>query len=181
MIRFSVALEKTFWGDTIMVFLGLLIDTINQVVCIPQDKVAKALNWVEFFLNKNNKKATVLQFQKLCRTLNFLCRCVIPGCAFLTRLYVRTTLPNGKTLKQHHHVRITNENRLDLLVWQHFLKYPQIFTRPFLDGAEYTADEIDFYSDVSRNFQKGFGAYYQNHWTRGVWDSSFMKENKSSI
>ena len=71
MIRFPVALEKTFWGDTMMVFLGLLIDTINQVVCIPQDKVAKALNWVEFFLNKNNKKATVLQFQKLCGTLNF--------------------------------------------------------------------------------------------------------------
>ena len=71
MIRFPVALEKTFWGDTMMVFLGLLIDTINQVVCIPQDKVAKSLNWVEFFLNKNNKKATVLQFQKLSGTLNF--------------------------------------------------------------------------------------------------------------
>ena len=106
---------------------------------------------------------------------------MIPGHAFLTRLYVCTTLPNRKMLKQHHHIRITNKNRLDLLVWQHFLKYLQMFTRPFLDGAEYTAEEIDFYSDASRNFQKGFGAYYQKHWTRGVWDSNFMKENEPSM
>ena len=131
MIRFPIALEKTSWGDTLIVFLGLLIDTIHQVVCIPHDKVQKALDWVMFFLNKRNKKATILQFQKLCGTLNFLCRFMIPGRVFLMRLYVSTTTRQGKVLKQHHHVKISNENRLDLLVWKHFLNYPEIFTRPF--------------------------------------------------
>ena len=78
-INFPVAIEKTFWGSTILVFLGLLLDTINQIVCIPKEKVDKAIDMIEFFLNRNNKKATVLQFQKLCGNLNFLCRCILPG------------------------------------------------------------------------------------------------------
>ena len=72
-INFPVALEKTFWGTTILVFLGLLLDTEKQLVCIPADKIAKALEIIHWFLD--NKKATVLQFQKLTGNLNFLCRC----------------------------------------------------------------------------------------------------------
>ena len=64
-INFPVALEKTFWGDTIIVFLGLMIDTLNQVVCIPREKVLRALVLIEYFLNKNNKKVTILQVQRL--------------------------------------------------------------------------------------------------------------------
>ena len=86
-ISFPVAQEKTYWGTTRLAFLGLLLDTIKQVICIPTDKLIKALNWFDFFLNKKNKKATVLEFQKLCGTLNFLCRCIVPGRAFLRRLY----------------------------------------------------------------------------------------------
>ena len=78
-IGFPVSLEKTYWGTTCLVFLGLLIDTVKQAVCIPTDKVEKAINLIEFFLNKVNKKVTVLQVQKLCGSLNFLCKCVVPG------------------------------------------------------------------------------------------------------
>ena len=93
-----------------MVFLGILLDSRRQVICIPMDKIIKALNWVDFFLNKNNKKVTVLDFQKLCGTLNFICRGIVPGRAFLRWLYINTTL-NGNRLKPHNHVRITEENR----------------------------------------------------------------------
>ena len=79
-INFPVALEKTYWGTNMLVFLGLLLDTRRQLVCIPIDKIEKALQMVEWFLNR--KKATVLQFQKLCGSLNFLCRCIVPGRVF---------------------------------------------------------------------------------------------------
>ena len=36
-ICFPVSIEKTFWANTCMVFLGLLIDTVNQCVSIPTD------------------------------------------------------------------------------------------------------------------------------------------------
>ena len=59
-INFPVALEKTHWGSTVLTFLGLLLDTEKQLICIPIDKLMKAVDWVNYFLNKKNKKATVL-------------------------------------------------------------------------------------------------------------------------
>ena len=139
-INFPVALEKTYWISTILTFLGMLLDTDRQLICIPMDKLTKAINWVDFFLNKKNKKATVHEFQKLCGILNFLCRSIVPGRAFLRRLYQ----VNNK-LKQHHHVKITEENRLDLKVWREFLTHPESYCRPFMDYTSWNADQLDMY------------------------------------
>ena len=80
-IRFPVSLEKMYWGTSMLVFLGFLINTVNQVVCIPTDKIQKALEIIELFLK--SQKVTVHQVQHLCGTLNFLCRCVVPARALL--------------------------------------------------------------------------------------------------
>ena len=143
-IQFPVALEKTYWGTTCLTFLGMLLDTHRQIVGIPMDKLIKAINWIDYFLNKKNKKATVLEFQKLCGILNFLCRCIVPGRAFLRRLYLKETTI-GKKLLPHHHVRITEENRLDLLVWKGFLTSGSgaNFFRPFIDSIPLIADQLD--------------------------------------
>ena len=63
-INFPVALEKTFWGTNCLVFLGLLIDTLNQCVCIPADKVQRAIDMINVVLDKH--KMTVKQMQKIC-------------------------------------------------------------------------------------------------------------------
>ena len=113
-INLPVALEKTMWGATTLTFLGLLLNSTNQVVCIPRDKVIKALDMVTYLLNPNKRKATVLQIQQLTGYLNFLCRCVIPGRAFTRRFYAYIS---GSKLLPHHHVRISNEMKMDLQVW----------------------------------------------------------------
>ena len=41
-INFPVNLDKTFWGTTLLVFLGLLIDTVKQLASIRADKVQRA-------------------------------------------------------------------------------------------------------------------------------------------
>ena len=176
-INFPVALEKTFWGNTIMVFLGLLIDSQKQIVSIPVDKIEKALNQIEYLLNKKSGKAKILEVQKLCGYLNFLCRCVVPGRVFLRRLYGLTA---GK-LKPHHHVKISQEHKMDLLVWKRFLTYPEVVARPFMDFKVLTSQDIDMYSDASRNFSLGFGAYCGPEWTWGQWDRHFMEEKEPSI
>ena len=178
-VNFPVSMEKTEWATDCVIFLGLLCDLMNQVVCIPKEKVMKALDMLEFFLNAKNHKVTVLQIQKLCGTLNFLCRCVIPGRAFLTRIYALT---QGSKLRQHHHVRLNVENKLDLLVWKRFLTHPSVYCRPFMDSCNLlTATQIDMYSDASRNFQKGFGAYCNKEWTFGQWQADFMVKAEPSI
>ena len=174
-IRFPVAIEKTYWGTTVLVFLGLLLDTQRQLVCIPTDKIAKAIELVNWFLSK--KKATLLQFQKLCGNLNFLCRCIVPGRAFLRRLYVA----GNPQLKQHHHLKITQEHKLDLETWRFFLTQPDIFYRQFIQPQVHTAQELDMYSDALQNFKLGFGAYCGPEWTFGQWDEEFCQKYEPSI
>ena len=93
-------MEKTFWGDTILTFLGLLVDTINQIISIPCEKIAQVVNMIQFILNKRSKgkalKITVLQLQKICGFLNFLGRAVVPGRAFTWRLYSKLDNPKLK-------------------------------------------------------------------------------------
>ena len=178
-VNFPVSLEKTEWASECLTFLGLLCDLVNQVVCIPAEKIQKAMDALEYFLNSKNKKATVLEIQKLCGTLNFLCRCVVPGRAFLTRLYALTV---GGKLRAHHHIRLREENRLDMLVWKQFLSYPYVYCRPFLDTCkQLSAVDIDMFSDASRNFDRGVGAYCDKDWTYGQWDHAFMKRCEPSI
>ena len=169
-------MEKTYWGTTLLTFLGILLDTHRQLVCIPLDKLVKAANWINYFLEKKSRKATVQEFQKLCGTLNFLCRCIVPGRAFLRRLYI-----NNAKLKPHHHIKITEENRLDLMVWKEFLANPDNYYRPFMDSVSINAQEIDMYSDASGNHRLGFGAYCGSEWTFGRWNTEFCNEVKPSI
>ena len=106
MIRFPVSMEKTFWATTSLTFLGMLIDTVKQCVAIPVDKIERAINLISTVLNKESKKVTLNQLQKICGFLNFLGKCVIPGRVFTRRLYAYTA--NDK-LKPHHHIKVTTE------------------------------------------------------------------------
>ena len=155
----------------------MLLDSQLQLVCIPVDKLRKALDMIYMFMAA--KKVTVHQVQKLCGFLNFLCRCIIPGRAFTRRLY---SLTQGKNhLKPHHHVKVSKEYKLDLEVWNKFLSKPEIFYRPFMDSEELNAQDILMYSDASRNFHKGFGAWCQNSWMVGAWNPRFMEHAEPSI
>ena len=125
-IRFPVSLDKTFWSSTLMTFLGLLINTVEQTVSIPTEKIIKARILIGWVLDK--KKITIKQLEKICGFLNFLCRCVLPGRAFTRRLYMMT---QGKNLKSHHHIHVSHDMRQDLLMWQEFINHPSIYCRGF--------------------------------------------------
>ena len=72
LIKFLVSMEKAFWGEKCVVFLGLLLDTVNRVVCVPEDKIQKAINLIEAMIWQKNSKMTVKQMEQLCGFLNFL-------------------------------------------------------------------------------------------------------------
>ena len=160
-----------------MTFLGLLIDTLNQCVCIPVDKLEKAVNLIDSILTKKSGKVTLSQLQKVCGFLNFLGRCVIPGRAFTRRLYAYTA--NDK-LKPYHHIRVNGEMRADLHMWLTFLRHPSVFCRPFLDFSHIlVADEIDMFSDASGKI--GMGALCGSEWMFQIWNPSFIAKYKPSI
>ena len=178
LICFPVSLEKTFWGTQQLTFLGLLIDTISQKICIPLDKLDKAMEMIDYMLNKKHKKITLHNLQKLTGFLNFLCRCIVPGRTFLRRLY---SLGSNEKLLPHHHIRISAECRMDLEIWKRFLLTPKILCRTFLDNHERLARDIDMYSDASGSIGKGFGAYCGSVWTFQTWDQDWMIKQRPSI
>ena len=156
-INFPVSMEKTFWATTILTFLGLLLDTYNQTVSVPKEKIDKAIKLITTVLEKRSKKLTLAQLQKICGFLNFIGRAIVPGRAFTRRLYFYTS--SKTVLKPHHHIRINREMRRDLETWLEFLHHPSVFCRPFMDfTGVITASEVKMFSDASTNPNLGFSA-----------------------
>ena len=180
-INFPVALDKTFWGCTLITFLGLLIDTVNQLVLIPIEKIEKAKNLINFALNKASKKLELRQVQQLSGYLNFLCKAVIPGRTFNRRLYSLAENPKG--LKKYHHIQITGEVRADLELWLTFLSHPSIYARPFMDlnTANGYSEEVDFFTDASANPLLGCGGISDDSWFILQWDEKFITKFCPSI
>ena len=172
-INFPVLAEKTEFASTCTIFLGFLIDSVKQIIGIPLEKISRAVNMIEYILGKSElprakRKITVRQLQRICGFLNFLSRAVIPGRAFTRRLYSHLCNHN---LKPHHHLKVSDEMILDLRMWLQFVKHPSIYAHPFMDFAKFWyAEELQFYSDSSRNFKLGFGAYCETSWMQQRWE-----------
>ena len=177
-INFPVSDDKTVWATTKLSFLGLLIDALNRLVCIPVQKIQKAESLIHLCLDRRSKKITLLELQKIAGFLNFLCRAVVPGRPFTRRLYYATVGLD----KPFHHTRITGEIRKDLEMWLNFLSHPSVYCRPFYDfTADIYADQVKFYTDASGNYKLGAGGICQRSWFYLQWDHDFMTRARPSI
>ena len=178
-INFPVSLDKTFWGTTHIVFLGLLLDTVRQVILIPIDKVTRAVIMINFVLNKPNKKITLKQLQRLCGFLNFLCNAIEPGRVFTRRIYSHgagLTNPN-------HHLNVTRELKSDLKTWLVFLTTDlTVYSRPFFNySKEKYFRDIEFATDASANPNLGAGGICGSRYFVFQWDEEFIVANSPSI
>ena len=88
----------------------------------------------------------------------------------------------GRKLKDHHHITLDQEFRLDAEMWLEFLinSDKQEMCRPFVDQDIFsTSHTLNFYTDASGVI--GFGCIFNNSWTFGTWEKSFLKTCKLSI
>lgn len=79
---------------------------------MPSDKLAKALTTVSILSVR--RKVTLQELQEMLGFLNFTCSVIVPGRAFLRRLFSAT---HGLT-RAYHHARITSGMRADLAAWK---------------------------------------------------------------
>ena len=183
-INLPVAIEKTVWADSFVIFLGILLDGKNLVLCIPLEKQMKALNLVRDVVEC--KKVTVRELQVLSGYLNFLTRAIHPGHVFTRRIYAKYSKNalSGSCLKPHHHVKVDLHLKFDCEVWKVFLEnYINLaICRPMLDLERWVdVWEVGFYSDASANKLLGFGAVCGTAWTFGQWEPGFIEQCKPSI
>ena len=83
-IGLKEATNKCSPPNTVMIFLGIQVDTLLLTITIPQEKWQEIITLAKKWLNK--RTATLKEVQQLAGSLNFACRCVKSGRVYLSRI-----------------------------------------------------------------------------------------------
>ena len=184
-INCPIAFEKTEWASCRVVFLGILIDGKSKHLAIPVEKVGKALDQLNWAIDK--KKVTIKFIQRLTGILNFLNKAIVPGRAFTRGMYqkLKTTDGNNQALKHYHHVNLGFDFIQDCRVWKCFLTNPNlssVINRPFVD-IELYGDKVtlEMYTDATLNPSLGYGGFFNGRWFLQRWNHDFIVKCKPSI
>ena len=103
-----VAPGKTFPPTTSLEFMGVLLDSNKMEARLPLDKLTRTKEALHDWSCK--KSATLRELQSLIGTLQFACRVVVPGRAFLQRIISLTKgISNSRW-----HIKLNAEFRKDV-------------------------------------------------------------------
>ena len=75
--------SKTVLPCTTITFLGIELDSMAMRAKLPQDKVSKIRDLLAQYMRR--RKVTLVELQSLLGLLNFACKVIRPGRAFLRR------------------------------------------------------------------------------------------------
>ena len=114
-IGISIASDKTFPANTIMIFVGISLDTIRMEASLPADKLHKCKELLSLYSRKSS--CTLWELQSLIGFLNFCCFVITCGKAFLRRL-INLTIG---VQKPFHYIRLNKGVKADLALWLKFL------------------------------------------------------------
>ena len=166
-IGIPISEKKTFYPDTTMSFLGLELDTVNNQVRLPEDKLTRCISEIQDLIR--NKSTRIRNLQSVIGLLNFACQVVLPGRAFLRRLIDLTI---GK-VAPHHWIKIKNALD-DLIVWLEFLSNHNGIVM-FVDERAISNHDIHLYTDSSGSL--GYGAIFGSEWFSGAWSDWWVGQN----
>ena len=153
-----VAEEKTDGPSTILIFLGIEIDTITMQLRLPHDKLKDLTTTLGRWMQggrspsprRTGKKRDLLSLIGL---LNHAATVVQPG-----RTFLRSLIDASTTVKcLEHHVHLSARARADLAWWYTFLQIRNGIS--LLPAAE---PSQSIYSDASGSW--GCGATWGNQW-----------------
>ncbi len=111
------AQEKREGPSTVITFLGIEIDTVEQVLQLPNEK----LEWLKTLVHEweRKKACTRAELESLIGTLQHAFTVVRPGNSFLRRIISLLSVAKGK----HHHIRLNKVFRSDILWWKTFASH----------------------------------------------------------
>ena len=116
------------------------------------------------------KHIRLRRLQSINGLLNFACRVIASGRAFLRRLIDLTQQGNSP----HHFIKLTRETKEDLRTWLAFLKLHNGVT--IFPEAAWTEDHVlKLYTDPAS--QHGFGEVLGQSWFLGEWPDSWKTQN----
>jgi hypothetical protein len=157
---FPLKRKKTKNARTVIIFMGLEIDSKAMEAQLAQDKLIKLRNQLASVAK--HRKVTLKVLQSLLGLLNFCCQVVVPGRSFLRRLTDLTK----KVSKPFHRITLNKESRKDIKAWQIFADHFN-GKHLLLQNVWLTSDALHIDTDASGSI--GYGAILQSHWFYGTW------------
>ncbi|MEW8547651.1 MAG: reverse transcriptase domain-containing protein, partial [Candidatus Thiodiazotropha sp.] len=156
--------EKTVWPTTKLVIYGIEVDSVEMVSRLPEEKVLKIKNLLSVFSKR--KKVTLRELQSLLGLLNFATGCVVPGRAFLRRLFdltINVSHPNF-------YIKLNRKAKADLAAWELFMSGFN-GKHVLLNDDWVPSDNLCLYTDAAST--KGFAGVFGNKWFMHHWPAEF--------
>ena len=171
-LNVPLAKNKTMGPNTVMEYLGIILDSNLMQARLPMDKVLRIREMLDsFYVKKSCTKRELLQ---LLGHFNFASRVIIPGRSFVS--YLLRLASSVREL--HHYLHLNSECREDLYMWKLFLKQWNGISF-FYDIERTPADSMHLYTDASSTL--GFGGYYEKQWFCDKWPKDLPKEDDKEI
>ena len=160
--------SKTVLPTTLVTVHGIEIDTVQMIARLPQEKLQKIQCQLHSLCRL--KRVQLQQLQSILGLLNFACKIIAPGRAFLRRLFDLTI----GVRSPHHRIRITAEARADIAMWLQFMSEYNGITM-LSRQLWITSDKLHLHSDASGSI--GFAAILGKYWLQGHWPPEWKSLN----
>ena len=150
--------DKTVPPSSVLIFLGIEIDTVEQIIRLPRDKFLELISTLNQWSLK--KKCTKRELLSLIGVLSFASKVVKSGRTFLRRLIDLSTVVSHL----HHHISLNKDARADIAWWIKFL--------PTWNGVEMfqediiTSVDLFLFTDAS---DIGMGGLFRDEWFSIKW------------
>ena len=143
-----------------MTFLGIELDSVQQLARLPPDKVDRILRLLQQWSRK--KTCTRRDLESLIGSLHHACRVVVPGRTFLRRMIDLLCCFRHRD----HLIRLNVDFHRDLQWWLSFFKEWNGVSF-FLSPAVSPLPDLVVSSDASGSH--GFGALWRTEWFCSSW------------
>ena len=157
-----LAPDKIVGPSQRITYLGIEIDTVEQCMRLPKDKLEKLLSRLVAISERTT--VTKVELLSVIGLLSFACKVVRPGRIFLRRLIDLSTTVTSL----HHHIKLSVDARLDLAWWLQFVR--EWNGVGYIPSSPISSPDLDLYTDAS---DRGFGCVYNDHWALGTWPTGW--------
>ena len=158
-LGFRVSWKKCSSPSTFIKYLGINFNSVTMELSLPEDKLRKLHQEMEFFDNRT--RATKKQIQRLCGILSHSSKVIKGGRTFSRRVIdLLKSLPEGNP-----RIRLTSEFRKDLQWWRDFAKDFNGKEKVILEQLSYSQ------SLFTDSCLQGYGLVLGNDWQAGYFSS----------
>ena len=167
--------DKRVRATQVIEILGLIIDTLLVIICIPADKLQDLLQHLRDIILAHMVPASFLQ--SLSGKLNLVAKAFPLRRPFICRLY-------DVAVAKHPHklIQILPDLKGDLELWAVFLSNFKGWV-PILDLGQHQVATIEVFTDASAKSILGWGLYIpsKNWWSYGQWQKEYIEQTQPSI